>query len=164
MIRRAAVLAVATLALAGSGLAGCGFTPMYAQNGAGGTLSRIAVTAPDSRLGFELREQVEDALGWNRGATPPLHRLTLDVDQERTPLGRRIDDTAVSYQLTVSAAWTLTPVSGAPALSGVETAVVTYAAADQPYAGVAAQQDGENRAAAELARRLRLSLLTALAE
>ncbi|RZJ96595.1 MAG: hypothetical protein EON88_06800 [Brevundimonas sp.] len=159
MIRRAAVLLLVAVALSG-----CGFTPMYAQNAAGGTLSRIAVSAPDSRLGFELREQVEDALGWNRGAKPPLHRLALEVDQERIPLGRRIDDTAVRYQLTVSAAWILTPVSGAPALSGVETAIVTYAAADQPYAGVAAQQDGENRAAAELARRLRLTLLTALAE
>ena len=158
MIRRAAVLAVVAVALAG-----CGFTPMYAQNGAGGALSRIAVTAPDSRLGFELREQVEDALGWNRGAQPALYRLALEVEQERTPLGRRIDDTAVRYELTVSAAWTLTPVSGAPEIKGVETAIVTYAAADQPYAGVAAQQDGENRAAAELARRLRLSLLTAMA-
>jgi len=159
MIGRVVALIVAAVALSG-----CGFTPMYAQNGAGGSLSRIAVAGPDSRLGFELREQVEDALGWNRGVQPPLYRLALEVEQERRPLGRRIDDTAVRYQLTVSTQWTLTPVSGAPATSGVETAIVTYAAADQPYAGVAAQQDGENRAAAELVRRLRLSLLTAMAE
>ena len=154
---------LAALVAVGLALAGCGFTPMYAQNGAGGSLSRIAVSAPDSRLGFELREQVEDALGWNRGAQPALYRLALEVEQERTPLGRRIDDTAVRYQLTVTANWTLTPASGAPERQGVETAIVTYSAADQPYAGVAAQQAGESRAAAELARRLRLTLLTAMA-
>ena len=148
-------------------LAGCGFTPLYGDTGASGSLSRIAVTTQDDRLGYRLREQLEDALGWDR-ATAPLYRLETTVQQNRRPLGRRIDDTATRYELTVRGAWTLTPASGGSAsggtpLTGTQTVTTTYAAADQPYAAIAAQQDGEDRAAAELARMIRLDLMRALA-
>ena len=151
--------ALATTALL---LAGCGFTPLYGDAGGSPTLTRIAVTTQDDRLGYRLREQLEDALGWNRSAAP-LYRLETTVQQNRRPLGRRIDDTATRYELTVRGTWTLTPVSGGAPLTGTETATTTYAAADQPYAAIAAQQDGEDRAAAELARLIRIDLMRALA-
>ena len=145
------------------GLAGCGFTPMYGDaGGVGSSLSRIAVSAQDDRLGYRVREQLEDALGRDASQAPQW-RLETVIEQSRRPLGRRIDDTATRYELTVRGAWTLTPTSGAtPPISGVETVTTTYAAADQPYAAIAAQQDGEERAAAELARLIRLDLMQAL--
>ena len=149
------------VALAGLVLAGCGFTPLYGEAGVGSSLSRISVTTEDDRLGSRLREQLEDALGRD-ASRPPLWRLETTAEQTRRPLGRRIDDTATRYELTVRGAWTLTPVDGGLPLSGVETVTTTYAAADQPYAAIAAQQDGEERAAAELARLIRLDLLRAL--
>lgn len=155
--------AAAALAVVALLLSGCGFTPMYASGGGSPALSRIAVSAQDDRLGYRLREQLEDALGRDRAAAP-LYRLATVAEQSRRPLGRRIDDTATRYELVVRAAWTLTPVSGGTALSGVETSTLTYAAADQPYAAIAAQQDGEDRAAAELARLIRIDILRALAE
>ena len=153
----------ALVALMGLVLAGCGFTPMYGEAGAGSGLSRIAVTTQDDRLGYRVREQLEDALGRD-GGQAPLWRLQTTVEQSRRPLGRRIDDTATRYELTVRGAWNLTPVDGGPPVSGVETVTTTYAAADQPYAAIAAQQDGEDRAAAELARLIRLDLLRVLAD
>ncbi len=143
------------------GLSACGFTPLYGDTGAGGALSRIAVATQDDRLGYRVREQLEDALGRDRSVAP-LYRLETSIDQSRRPLGRRIDDTATRYELTVRGAWTLTPLAGGEAVSGVETVTTTYAAADQPYAAIVAQQDGEERAAAELARLIRLDLLRAL--
>lgn len=143
------------------GLAGCGFTPLYGDAGAGSSLSRIAVATQDDRIGYRVREQLEDALGRN-GAATPLWRLQTTLDQSRRPLGRRIDDTATRYELTLRGAWILTPIDGGPAVSGVETVTTTYAAADQPFAAIAAQQDGEERAAAELARLIRLDLMRAL--
>ena len=113
------------------------------------------------RLGYRLREQLEDALAVNRGATPT-RTLDVQVESARRPLGRRIDDTATRYELTVRAAWTLTSPDGGDPVGGVETATVTYAAADQPYAAIGAQQDGEDRAAADLARLLRVDILRAL--
>ncbi len=145
-----------------SGLAGCGFTPLYGEGAAGASLSRISVSAQDNRLGYRLREQLEDSLGLDRSMSP-LYRLTTEVQQSRRPLGRRIDDTATRYELTIRADWTLTPVSGGSPLTGTETVTTTYSAADQPYAAIAAQQDGEDRAAAELARLIRLDLVLALA-
>lgn len=142
-------------------LAGCGFTPLYGDAGGSPTLNRISVSAQDDRLGYRLREQLEDALGWN-GNAAPLYRLETVTQQNRRPLGRRIDDTATRYELTVRGAWTLTPVSGGAPLTGTETVTTTYAAADQPYAAIAAQQDGEDRAAAELARLIRIDLMRAL--
>lgn len=161
-MRRGAGLWLAPILLAPVLLAvsACGFTPLYGQGGAG--LDRIAVTTPDDRLGYRLREQLEDALGAHRGAARPEWRLDTRVEQNRRPLGRRIDDTATRYELTVRAEWTLTPAAGGNARTGVETVTVTYAAADQPFAAIAAQQDGEERAAADLARLIRLALLRAL--
>ena len=141
-------------------LAGCGFTPMYSTGGSP-SITRIAVAAEDNRLGYRLREQLEDALASDR-TLPPLYRLTTVTEQSRRPLGRRIDDTATRYELTVRVAWTLTPSSGGTPLVGTETSTSTYAAADQPYAAIAAQQDGEDRAAAELARLIRVDLMRAL--
>jgi LPS-assembly lipoprotein len=143
-------------------LAACGFTPLYGQAGVGSSLSRIAVTTQDDRLGYRVREQLDDALGRD-GDQTPLWRLETVLVQSRRPLGRRIDDTATRYELTVSGTWTLTPIGGGGApLSGARTVTTTYAAADQPYAAIAAQQDGEERAAAELARLIRLDLMQAL--
>ena len=110
-----------------------------------------------------LREHLEDAFGRDGGGLSPLYRLTTEVEQSRRPLGRRIDDTASRYELTVKAAWALTPAAGGDAIKGVQTTTVTYAAADQPYAAIAAQQDGEDRAAADLARLIRLDMMRALA-
>lgn len=143
------------------GLSACGFTPLYGDAGAGTSLSRIAVATQDDRLGYRVREQLEDALGRD-GYQTPLWRLQTVLEQSRKPLGRRIDDTATRYELTVRGAWTLTPTSGGATFAGVETVTTTYAAADQPYAAIAAQQDGEERAAAELARLIRLDILRAL--
>ena len=153
-MRRAAILFLLAVGLP-LGAAGCGFTPMYAEPLTGSGLRRIAVSTPDNRLGYRLREQLEDALGFDR-ASPPLYWLETSVEQERRALGRRIDDTASRYELTVRAVWVLTP------LDGHETVTTTYEAADQPYAAIAAQQDGEERAAAELSRMIRLDLAQAL--
>ncbi len=161
-MRALALAAVAVLGLSVF-LTGCGFTPLYGETGVGSSLSRIAVTTQDDRLGYRVREQLEDALGRD-GTQAPLWRLETALEQSRRPLGRRIDDTATRYELTVRGTWTLTPVSGGAPVTGVETVTTTYAAADQPFAAIAAQQDGEERAAAELARLIRLDLMRALSD
>ncbi|KDP94434.1 hypothetical protein ER13_11960 [Brevundimonas sp. EAKA] len=160
-MRGAAAFAALTVLGASLAVSACGFTPIYAEPAMGSSLRRIAVSTQDDRLGYRLREQLEDALAWDQSATP-LYRLTTQVEQSRRSLGRRIDDTATRYELTVKAAWTLTPAAGGTPVTGVETVTTTYATADQPYAAIAAQQDGEERAAAELARLIRLDLMQAL--
>lgn len=144
-------------------LAACGFTPLYAEPGVSPTLSRISVSVPDTRTGFQLRQALEDELGWDRGQASQW-RLETDLDQRRTPLGRRVDDTVSRYELVLTVRYQLTPVSGGEAITDAVTATVTYAAADQAYAAIAAQRDGEQRAVAEAARLIRLDLSRALAD
>jgi LPS-assembly lipoprotein len=62
MRRRAAVLAVVLLAAAGLG--GCGFTPLYGARRHPGSVS-ISIAQPQGRLGFLLREQLDDAFAHN---------------------------------------------------------------------------------------------------
>lgn len=138
-------------------LPGCGFTPLYGDAGVSTALSRIVVNTPDTRAGFELRQQLEDALALDRNQLPAW-RLNTEMTQRRIPLGRRIDDTVTRYELTVVVAYALTPVTGGETLIDSVTATTTYAAADQAYAGVAAQRDGEERVVAEAARLIRLDL------
>lgn len=144
-------------------LAACGFTPLYAEPGVSPTLSRISVSVPDTRVGFELRQALEDELAWDGGQNA-LWRLETDVDQRRAALGRRVDDTVSRYELVLTVSYRLTPVSGGEPITDAVTATVTYAAADQAYAAIAAQRDGEQRAVAEAARLIRLDLSRALAD
>ena len=158
------ILPLSALAAAAVLVSACGFTPMYGQIGEGAvgtSLSRVAFKTPDDRLGYRLREQLEDAFGRN-ASLPPQYRLETEVEQSRLPLGRRIDDTATRYQLTLKAKWTLIPLAGGEPVQGQRTTTTTYASADQPYAAIAAQQDGEDRAAADMARLLRMDLMRVL--
>lgn len=144
-------------------LAACGFTPLYAEPGVAPGLTRVSVQTPDTREGFALREALEDALGWDRNQ-PALWRLETETEQRRVALGRRVDDTVSRYELILTVRYRLVPASGVgEPITDAVTAVTTYAAADQAYAGIAAQRDGEARVAAEAARLIRLDLSQALA-
>lgn len=146
------------LALA-SGLAACGFTPMYAKPGVSSGLARIDVQTPNTRTGYLLRESLEDALAWDRTAAPA-YRLRVDVTESRYPRGLRVDDTATRYELALSTSYVLTDVrTGAAVLQGARPVAVTYDAAEQPYAGIAAQEDGQARAADQAAELIRIDLM-----
>ena len=59
----------------------------------------------------------------------------------------------------LDADWTLTEAAtGVVAFKGVTSTEVTFDRADQPYASIAGHQDAEERAAAELARKIQLEL------
>lgn len=139
-------------------LAGCGFTPLYAQPGVGPGLSAIETVPPEGRTGYLLRESLDDALARD-AAIPAAYTLKIDLKQIRTPRGRRVDSAASRYELVLDARWTLTEVAtGAVTFTGETSTEVTFDRADQPYASIAGHQDAEQRAAAELARKIQLQL------
>lgn len=150
-------LTLSALALAGALVAGCGFTPLYAEPGVSPALAAIAVDTPETRTGFLLRERLEDAFGRSPGA-PSAYRLTTRVTERRYPLGRRSDDTATRYELVLTVSYELADAAGQRLRRNTVRATTTYAASEQPYAGVVAQQDGEERAAAQAADQIRAEL------
>jgi LPS-assembly lipoprotein len=148
----------ALVTLAALALVGCGFTPLYAENGVVPGLSRVQVVAPDGRTAYLLREQLDDNLAHDRSA-PPAYRLKYDLTEARIPRGLGPDNAASRYELNVRVDWQLTDLAnGAELRKGRTEVLVTYGAADPPYAGIAAQENGQERAAAEAARRIRLEL------
>ncbi len=140
-------------------LAGCGFTPLYAEHGVGPSLQAVAVETPlHSRTAYFLRQSLDDELGRDRGAAP-VFRLTLTFTENRFPLGVRVNNVASRYEVDLAVTWRLIDAgTGTQLTAGVTPVRVSYASADPPYAGVAAEQDGEERAAKEAAWRMRQSV------
>jgi LPS-assembly lipoprotein len=152
-------LAALALGLAGAAaLGGCGFTPLYATPGLSKGLSSIQVEAPDGRVGYLVRESLDDDLARNKDEAPA-YRLTFTVDQTRDPRGLTLNDYAQRYQVGVTIDYTLTDLAtGQVVHHGKAVSDVSYDAANDPYAGIAARQDSQQRAASDVARKIEIEL------
>jgi LPS-assembly lipoprotein len=155
MIRFAAI----AFGLLGAGiLAGCGFTPLYATPGLSQGLSSIDVRPPDGRVGYLIRESLDDDLARDKGDAP-LWRLDFQVNQTRDPRGLTISDFAQRYQVGLTVTYTLTNLAtGQVVHAGRVVSEVSYDAANDPYAGIAARQDSQQRAASDAARKMEIEL------
>ena len=157
------VLAAGVLVAAALALSGCGFTPLYAQQGVASNRASVDVVAPEGRAGYLLREHLDDAFGRNLDSAPT-YRMHLVVHESRYPRGVRIDNVATRYEYVMIASYELNAVaSGALAKRGSVRAELTYDSADQPYAAISAQQDAQERAADEVARKIQLEVSAWLA-
>jgi len=156
-------LLIGALALSTTLSACAGFTPLYGRPGVEGGLSSIQTIASDGRGGYLLREQLDDALNYKQGQ-PAAYKLYYSINEQRYARGVRLDNTANRYELKMVIDWRLMDAkSGSEAHKGKTEVSVTYDSADQPYAAIAAQQDGQERAASEAARKIQLDLATWLA-
>ena len=90
--------------------------------------------------------------------------MELSLSESRQPSGIRTDNVANRYEYVLIGNYTLARLpSGALAKRGQVRVEATYDSADQPYASIAAQQDAEDRATEEAARRIQLELAAWLA-
>ncbi len=162
------LLALAALAAA-SVLGGCGFTPLYARPGVTGALSTIQVDIPRgqasegasmivNRIGFLLNEDLEDELATNRQLKPN-YRLDVTLDERNYQRGLTVNDVNTRNETHVWVRYSLVDLASGKVLkTGMEPVEVSYAAANDPYAGVTAQQDAQERAASTAADWLRVDL------
>jgi LPS-assembly lipoprotein len=150
--------AAAGLLVCAALLSGCGFTPLYATPGMTPSLSAIDVVSPHDRVGFLLHEQLDDELG-HKGGAPERYQLVCTTSMVRVPRGVRVNNVANRYEINLTVNYTLRAAGGTRILlQGSAPVIVDYDSADPPYAGVAAEQDGENRAANQAAIAVRLAL------
>lgn len=159
------ILAIAPLAVvAAMALSGCaGFQPLYAQDAVVKNLAAIQVDAPAGRTGYLLRQHLDDAFVKDHGAAPA-YEMALTIAEARYPRGVRVDNVATRYEYVLTTGYTLKALpSGAVAKTGQVRVELTYDSADQPYASISAQQDAQDRAAEEAARRIELELAVWLA-
>ena len=155
---------VLTLTAATLALGGCaGFQPLYAQPAVVKNLAAIQVNAPSGRTGYLVRQHLDDAFAKNHSA-PPAYAMDLSLGEARYPRGVRIDNVATRYEYVLTATYVLRSLpSQALAKQGQVRVELTYDSADQPYASISAQQDAQDRAAEEAARRIQLELAVWLA-
>lgn len=154
---RAIAAAASFAALMGLG-ACAGFQPLYAQPGVTPNLSSIEVTTPQNRAGFLLREQINDELAHDLDQ-PARYRLNLTVDENRYARGLRVNNVASDFELDLRVNYQLIETgTGRVLTAGAAPVTVFYVSSDAPYAGVAAQQDAQERAANQAAVQIRLDL------
>lgn len=155
-MRRAAGIALGLVGAAALG--GCGFTPLYATPGLSKGLSSIEVQAPNGRVAYLVRESLDDDLARNKGETAA-YRLDFTIDQTRDPRGLTLNDYAERYQVGVTVDYTLTDLATGEAVHhGRAVSDASYDAATDPYAGIAARQDSQQRAASDVARKIEIEL------
>lgn len=139
-------------------LSGCGFQPLYGNAPTLAGLRHVEVEAAKGRTGFLIKEQLDDQLARDR-SEPALYRLDTAVQESRYPYGGRVNNVANRYEINVAVRYRLLEIATRRQLTqGAVNVAVTYDSADPPYAGVAAQQSGEERAASQAAILLRLEL------
>ena len=139
-------------------LSGCGFTPLYATPGVSPGLSHIEVVAPHGRAAFLLSKSLDDAFAKDRDA-PPIYRMNVKVTERTFPRGLTLNNVAERYETHIRVSYELIELAtGQTIKAAVEPIEVTYASTNQPYAGVSAQQNAEERAADEAAQRIRIDL------
>lgn len=159
MSRFLALALVSTFALSGC----AGFQPLYAQPEVVRNLAAIQVQAPNGRTGYLMRQHLDDSFAKDHGVAPT-YAMDLSIGEARYPRGVRIDNVATRYEYVLTASYVLREIkTQAVAKQGQVRVELTYDSADQPYASIAAQQDAQDRAADEAARRIELELAVWLA-
>ena len=159
MIGRVRMLAIAALAAC---VSACGFTPMYANPQLNANMRAIAITTPQTRTGYLLREQLNDQLAVDRDAKPR-YRLTVAIVEHRRPRGLNPDDTPTRYELHLDVTYTLVEAEGGKTiLKQTRPVFVSSDAVVDPYASIAAQEDTQERGAEEAAEIIRTDVSLAL--
>lgn len=134
----------ATLAgLAALPLAACGFTPVYGPSGPGTALrGRVAVDAPENRLGFEFVARMEERLGRVR---QPDYRLSYTISEESQGIAISSTNDITRVRLNGRVQYTLVDASGAQLLAGEVENFTAYSTTGSTLASDAGARDAETR-------------------
>jgi LPS-assembly lipoprotein len=146
-------------------LSGCGFHPLYARGdlgpGAGPTLAGVYVEPISDRVGYELRNNLLDLFNATGTAEGAQYRLRLSLAETEEAVILQTNTAITRYNYTLTAHYELIPREGTQAVKmGDVAALSAYNVAAAPflYATVTAERDAKNRAANEIAERIRTQI------
>jgi LPS-assembly lipoprotein len=156
--------AAPALCLAAAMLAGCGFRPMYAASASGQSpIGPVVIDQIDGKAGHVLKAELEKMLRAER-SEGPAQRLRVTVGEGVVGLGFRIDESASRSDLVLNANYTLFAADGRQAASGSVSTTASYDIPASAYGEISAQDDARERAAENLAERLRADLALRLSQ
>jgi LPS-assembly lipoprotein len=161
---RSSAPAVLAIVLAtGLALSGCGFAPLYAQPGVVEGLGGISIDAPKGRVGYLLTHDLDDSFGRKLGEAP-VYRLELLLTQSRLAHGLTANDTAQRYEMDLKVTYTLVEIASEKAIhTGVVYSTLSYDSVNQPYAGIQARSDVQDRLASDAAQKMETQIAAWLA-
>jgi len=138
-------------------LGACGFTPVYAPDGAGTVLqNQVLVDKPDDRAGFLLVRRLEERLG---RAGDPTFRLAVDLTVTEEARAIDPDGDIRRIHLIGTAEYALSDLAtGAQKESGTVDTFVGYSATGTTVATLAARRDAQERLMIILADQIVLQL------
>jgi LPS-assembly lipoprotein len=153
---------IAALALA-LGTGGCGFHPLYGDTGATAqTADKLAsiYVEPigEQRLGYELRNTLIDLFDSSGGPSRNTYRLKVTLTQKSQGVAVQNDAAITRYNDTLTVRYVLTDFKGEKITEGTETGLSAYNVVSSPYATLVAQRDADERAAQDIAYRIRTDL------
>lgn len=162
MMRAAAPLLAAALLLSG-----CGLHPLYADGSRGAvarSLAGIEVAPIPNRAGWLVRNALVDRIA-AAGTAPPRYRLEVELDDQITGFGIRIDNAVTRERRTLRARYRLRDAGAAgtvllDATAGSDAGIDVVSS---EYATIAAEQSALERISNEIADQIvaRIALYTA---
>ena len=140
-------------------LGACSVEPLYgvrASKARGGGIAAIEIAPIKDRVSHIVRNLLIDSLTPRGQPTHPDYRLTLSVEQEKTPLLIQLDDHATRFNLTLRARFALADRDGVTVYQDAAQATGSFNVDESGFATVIAERD----AAEEAARVLSEEILT----
>ena len=152
----------AGLALVGAAcLSGCGFTPLYGENGVAARLADFDIETGSERVDFLLQEALLDEFGARHGDGRFVLVTETEIEEDR--LGVGADDVASRYSLELVVRYGVRRAGSTEMLmTGRTRNVASYDVPREVYAAIRARNDAEARAAEQAAERIARDLARAI--
>ena len=160
----------AGLALAASGMAGCGYRPLYGRHGTDSpavheSLAEISVGIIPNREGQILRNELIARLTPAGRPSQPRYRLSVSLTEAREDLGLTAIDTITRTNLILRAEFVLIEVDSEALITRDRTsATAGFEVLGDELVNLVSETDARNRALVLLAEEIRTQLALALAD
>lgn len=149
-------------------LSGCGLRPLYG-GGPGGSVARsigsVEVDAIEGKAGWLVRNALHDRLAALSGGEGPHYRLHVELDDQITGFGVRLDDAVTRERRTLRARYQLFDgATGALVLDATAGSDAGLDVASSEYATIAAEDTALERLAEIVADQIVVRMAQKLAE
>jgi LPS-assembly lipoprotein len=156
------MLALSSASALGLVLSGCGFRPLYGRRGSGPAaleMAAVEIGLVRDRLDQNLRNDLIERLTPFGEPAQPRYALSIQTSQSNSALAIQSDSTITRFNVTVSAAFTLTErASGRILYRGNARAIGSYDAIRSDFATLTAEKDSARRTVREVSEDIRAQL------
>jgi LPS-assembly lipoprotein len=160
--RKSLALAAAFACIA---ISACGLHPLYGNSGSArnlaDTLSEVYVEQIPDRVGYQLRNDLLDLFNATGRAEDAAYRLRLRLNEEEQAVALQTNTNITRYNYTLRAHYELVPKGSTEVVkSGDLTTLTAYNVAAAPFlfSTVTAERDAKDRAANDIAERIRIEV------